>query len=136
MQRTQGQLLKFMHRLRHGLFITSLVQLLTPFMNVSQNIPLGPNKFQTFNSAYCKELRREEDNIGVVVTASSMVGPLRQHVWLAHGFPWSVMKEEVELQEVEQPPGLSSIELFCCHKVLEVFVVHPYLELVFGAFDE
>ena len=85
-----------MHHLRHGLFIASLVQPLTPFTNVSQNIPLGSNEFQTFNSMYCEELRREEDNIGVVITASPMVSPSRQCTWLSHGFPWSVIKEEVE----------------------------------------
>ena len=53
---TQGQLLKFTHHLHHGLFIASLVQLLAPFTNFSQNIPLGPNEFQTFNSVYCEEL--------------------------------------------------------------------------------
>src|SRR6266508_2293117 len=105
-------------------------------MNVPQHIPLRSNKFQTFNSVYCKELQREEDNIGVVVTASPIVGPLRQCIWLAHGFPWSVVKEEVKLQEVERPLGLSSIELFCCHEILKVFVVCPYLKLVFSAFNE
>src|SRR6266540_6163012 len=103
MERTRGRLSKFTHRLRHRLFITSLVQPLTPFMNVSQNIPLRPDKFQTFNSTYCEELQREENNVGVVITASPMVGPLRQRIWLFHGFPWSVMKEEVKSQEVEQP---------------------------------
>src|SRR6266511_6075102 len=77
----------------------------------------------------------KEDNVGVVIAASPMVGPLRQCIWLFHGFPWSVRKEEVKLQEIERPPGLSSIELFCCHEVLKVFVVHPYLELVFGTFN-
>src|SRR6266511_1827954 len=116
MERMRGRLSKFTHHLRHGLFIASLVQLLAPFTNFSQNIPLGPNEFQTFNSAYCEELRREEDNIGVVITASPIVSSLRQCGWLSHEFPWSVIKEEVKLQEVEQPLGLSSIELFCCHK--------------------
>ena len=46
------------------------------------------------------------------------------------------MKKEVEMREVERPPGLSSIELFCCHEVLEVLVVCPQLELVFNAFNE
>ena len=128
--------MKLAHHLCHRLFIASLVQPLAPFTNVPQNIPLRPNKFQTFDSAYCEELRREEDDIGVVIAASPMVGPSRQCIWLSLGFPWSVMKEEVELREVEQPLGLSSIELFFCHKVLEVFVVCPYLKLVFGAFDE
>ncbi len=40
------------------------------------------------------------------------------------------------MREVERPPGLSSIELFCCHEVLEVLVVCPQLELVFNAFNE
>ena len=70
-------------------------------MIVSQNISLRPNKFQTFDSAYCEELRREEDDIGVVIAASPMVGPSRQCIWLAYEFSWSVMKEEVKPQEVE-----------------------------------
>ena len=41
-------------------------------MNVSQNITLRSDEFQTFNSAYCEELQREEDKVGVVVTASPM----------------------------------------------------------------
>src|SRR6266540_3193960 len=109
----QGQLSKLTHCLHHRLFITSLVQLLASFTNVPQNIPLRPDKFQTFNSAYCEELQREEDDIGVVIAASPMVGPLRQHVWLSHGFSWSVMKEEVKSQEIERPLGLPLIELFC-----------------------
>ena len=43
---------------------------------------------------------------------------------------------ELELGEVERPARLLLVELFGCHEILEVLVVHPYLAGVFGAFDK
>jgi len=46
------------------------------------------------------------------------------------------VEQEVELGEVEGPLGLSPVELFSHHEILEVFVVHLNFALVFGAFNE
>ena len=46
------------------------------------------------------------------------------------------MESEVEAREVERPPGLPAVEVLSSHEVLQVLVVRPDLELVFGAFYE
>jgi len=43
---------------------------------------------------------------------------------------------EVEMGEVERPPGLPPIQLFGCHEVLQVLVICPDLALVLRTFDE
>ena len=47
-----------------------------------------------------------------------------------------MVKHEVEAGEVEGPTGLSLVELFGHHEILQAFVISPYLEQVFCTFNE
>jgi hypothetical protein len=47
-----------------------------------------------------------------------------------------MVEHKVETGEIQRPPGLPTVELLGRHEILEVFVVGPYLYLVFRAFHE
>ena len=47
-----------------------------------------------------------------------------------------MVKCEIEVGKVEGSMGLSPVELFGRHEVLQVFVISPYLEWVFCIFNE
>lgn len=66
----------------------------------------------------------------------TMVCPTGQGIRLAHRASWSVMHGKVKPRKIKGPLGLMMIELFCCHEILQVLVVHPNFKLVSSTFQE
>jgi hypothetical protein len=89
-----------------------------------------------FESTDSKESRSQESDIIIVSGSSSMVRPSRECIRLPHIAARTVMHDEVEAGKEEGPPGLSAVELFCGHEVLQVFVICPDLASVLCSFDE
>ncbi|KAG5336701.1 hypothetical protein C0989_012070 [Termitomyces sp. Mn162] len=65
-----------------------------------------------------------------------MVHSSGQGIWFLHAPARLVVQREVKVGEVEEPPGLSVLELLSCLEVFKVLVICPDLELVLCTFQE
>ena len=61
-----------------------LLRLFSPLLDVSQDVLFWSSELQTFQCTYCKELWGEEHDIGIVVSAGTVVGSVRECIWLTH----------------------------------------------------
>ena len=108
----------------------------TSLADVSEDVLFQASELQTFQHAHCKELQREENDVGVVVGTSSMISSVGECIWLTHCLSRLVAECEVKVGEVQGPSGLPSVELFGRHEVLQVLMVSPDLTGVFCTFHE
>jgi hypothetical protein len=65
-----------------------------------------------------------------------MVRAMREHVQTTHEMAWLVEQGEVELGQVQGPPGLLLVQLLQLLELLQVLVVCPDLNRVLHAFEE
>src|ERR1700709_519371 len=78
--------------------------------DVAEDGDLRTGDSDTLESAEVEELRTEEGDI-LVVRSKAMVRPTGECVWTSHQAPRLVVEREVELGQVQGPPGLPPVEV-------------------------
>ena len=78
-------------------------------------------------------VREQGDSFIVCVRCGDMIWSVRQSIRSREIFARDVVKCQVELGKVEQPSGLSAVQVTRLVEVSEVFVVHKDLDCGGGA---
>ena len=73
-------------------------------------------------------IREQGDCFIVCVRCGDMIWPARQGVRSTEVFAWNVFECEVELRQIKQPSGLSTIQIVGLSEVSQVFVVRKDLD--------
>jgi hypothetical protein len=103
---------------------------------ISRSSPSGDNPERARTACAAKNSGRSRVTLLLSPPPCTMVCSGGQSIELAHRTSRSVVHGEIKPGKVEGPLSLATVELLCCHEVLQVLVVRPDFKLVTSTFQE